>query len=241
MYTLNLHLIEGYETLADEDLILNTDGCFYKVISIDADAGTVKTTQLAVSGSGGGGGGGTPVNDLRLKWDTKTINIGSVYIYGAKSYASFTPESDTDSKVNMTFAAYDSNGDEYDSFTVLWDSGKKYLYDTSRLPLGKNLSLKITIQASNSQMPNQSRSYTISSLSTIEMGIKKVDTGYLPLVPADSTSGQLEIKYTPIGDASSKIVEYLHVYIDGSEDVSYNKAIPTANYGRSIPLTIERQ
>ena len=54
LYTLNLYLIEGYETLANEDLILNTDGCFYKVISIDADAGTVKTTQLAVSGSGGG-------------------------------------------------------------------------------------------------------------------------------------------------------------------------------------------
>ena len=238
LYTLDLHLIEGYETLADEDLILNTDGCFYKVISIDADAGTVKTTQLAVSGSGGGG---TSVNDLRLKWDIKTINIGSVYIYGAKSYASFTPESDTDSKVNMTFMVSDSNGDEYDSFTVLWDSGKKYLYDTSRLPLGKNLSLKITVQASNSQMPNQSRSYTISSLSTIEMGIKKVDTGYLPLVPADSASGQLEIKYTPIGDADSKIVEYLHVYIDGSEDISYNKVIPTANYGRSVPLTIKRQ
>lgn len=44
------------------DLILNNDGCFYKVLSVDGDH--FNTRKLTIAGSGGGGGGGSDPNNL---------------------------------------------------------------------------------------------------------------------------------------------------------------------------------
>jgi len=54
-----------------DDLILNIDGCFYKVNSVDPLV--ANCTRLAVSGSGGGGGG-ISVIDLFLDVDYTTID-----------------------------------------------------------------------------------------------------------------------------------------------------------------------
>ena len=53
----NLQEIEGNRLPLKDDLILNVDGCFYRVDNV-VDAGNVKTTRLTLQGSGGGGGGG---------------------------------------------------------------------------------------------------------------------------------------------------------------------------------------
>jgi hypothetical protein len=44
----------------DDLLFNNLDGCFYRVIAVDANASrnNITTSRITVSGSGGGGGGG---------------------------------------------------------------------------------------------------------------------------------------------------------------------------------------
>ena len=63
----NLQEIEGNRLPLKDDLILNGDGCFYRVDTV-VDANNVKTTRLTLQGSGGGGGGGgnTPVNNFNI-------------------------------------------------------------------------------------------------------------------------------------------------------------------------------
>jgi len=50
--------LEKQETPLVDDLILNIDGCFYKVNSIEGDE--IATTRVTLQGSGTGGGGNTP-------------------------------------------------------------------------------------------------------------------------------------------------------------------------------------
>ena len=60
--------IEGGKLPEVDDLILNIDGCFYRVTSL-LDTETVRTTRLTLQGtggSGGGGGGGGTVANLRI-------------------------------------------------------------------------------------------------------------------------------------------------------------------------------
>ena len=58
--TFFIHELEKQEAPLVDDLILNIDGCFYKVKSIDGDE--IATTRVTLQGSstGGGGGGNTP-------------------------------------------------------------------------------------------------------------------------------------------------------------------------------------
>jgi hypothetical protein len=68
--------IEGEKMPEIDDLILNIDGCFYRVTEI-IDSFTVQTTRLTLQGTGGGGGGSTPGGGLGtasfiVRQDSKT-------------------------------------------------------------------------------------------------------------------------------------------------------------------------
>ena len=54
-----LHEIESGEYPKVSDLILNIDGCFYRVNSIDKENSEIMTERLTLQGSGTGGGGGS--------------------------------------------------------------------------------------------------------------------------------------------------------------------------------------
>ena len=57
----SLDEIEGDGIPLIDDLILNVDGCFYRVKNVDVDIDEVRTERLTLQGSGvGGGGGGYP-------------------------------------------------------------------------------------------------------------------------------------------------------------------------------------
>lgn len=54
--TFFIHELEKQEAPLVDDLILNVDGCFYKVIAVEGDE--IATKRLTLQGTGGGGGGG---------------------------------------------------------------------------------------------------------------------------------------------------------------------------------------
>jgi hypothetical protein len=59
--------------LTVDDLIINSDGAFYKIFKVDDNAGTYICTRIAISGSGGGGGGVGPQADLTVSIDSETL------------------------------------------------------------------------------------------------------------------------------------------------------------------------
>lgn len=54
-----------------DDLILNSDGRFFRILSYDKTNGQIYCQLLAVSGSGGGGGGGSSAYSNRSKLNKK--------------------------------------------------------------------------------------------------------------------------------------------------------------------------
>ena len=236
-FSLLLNALEAKAGIGD--LILNTDGCFYKVLSVDDNV--VNCLRLAVSGSGGSGGGITTV-DLFLDYDMATFGPGYTYIYGAKTFANITPRFTEGGVVSLTFIIVDNTGaNPTKTFTENHQSGKRYSLDTSVLPLSSDITISVRVYSSNSLMPGQSRTFTFEGISTVEMGIKKAGASYLPLIPADDASGKLQLKFTPLGSADANITETLHVYIDGEEDLSYQQVIDPSWYGRTPSININRQ
>ena len=63
----NIAEIEGSRLPVINDLILNVDGCFYRVEAI-LNTDNVKTKRLTLQGSGGGGGGGSTGPDVGYSW-----------------------------------------------------------------------------------------------------------------------------------------------------------------------------
>lgn len=67
-----------------DNLILNSDGRFFRVLELDLEEDRLITSLIAVSGSGsGGGGGGGSISerDVDITWDSSTIAAGKTYIY----------------------------------------------------------------------------------------------------------------------------------------------------------------
>lgn len=94
-FTLGTH-IEGEELPSIDDLILNADGSFYRVVSVNEGAQSVVGLRLTVAGSGGGGGsipsGTTPSWVDIVSLDT------SDFIYGQPAFLTMTPYSELDRK-----------------------------------------------------------------------------------------------------------------------------------------------
>ena len=226
-----------------DDLILNIDGCFYKVNSVDPLV--ANCTRLAVSGSGGGGGG-ISVIDLFLDVDYTTIDQNFTYIHGAQSYAVFTPRTETDDNtVTMTFTILNNENGVEDKHTVSnIRKNSKYSFDMSVLPLSNDISLTVTITAMNSFMPGQSRSWVFNGISTVSIGVKKANNNFVSAVIGNNNGGEKVLEYIPVGPTDEKnrnLVETLHVYIDGEEDLSYKKDLRRGNFNTTNTINIAKQ
>lgn len=107
-YTIPLESFENPIVPKTDDLLLNSDGRFFRVVSYNSETGLVTTSLIAVSGSGGGGGGGSVTADISLTYDADTINNNFTFIEGKSQYASFIATSETDNIVYLQFSMYSS-------------------------------------------------------------------------------------------------------------------------------------
>lgn len=142
-----------------DDLILNiSDGSFYRVEFINNQI--YLCTQLAVSGSGGGGLG--PVEkDLRLTYNSATIDFNYSYIYGQDYFLEFTGTSTIDSKVNFAVTISqiikDSVSQEEREVIISQtsyqrSSGEVFQLNAATLPKGNNISITVTLSSPNTEM-----------------------------------------------------------------------------------------
>ena len=87
-YLISRAAVPGHNNVKMDDLIINADGCFYRVGLIQAD--TFVCDRMAVSGTGGGGGGGEgggggAVAGMTISCLTETGDFPKTFIYGQSS------------------------------------------------------------------------------------------------------------------------------------------------------------
>lgn len=246
LFTLTLSDIEDYTHCKVMDLILNEDGCFYRIDSINESADSIVCTRLAVSGSGGSGGGGGEAHprDVAISWDTDTIAEGMTYVANQTYYALFTPTTEVEGDLycSLTFEVIDNEHETTNTIVKNnLPNGVVYKFDVSQLPTSNSITLKVTVKSSNSQYNNgNGYTRTINNIKMVEMYISKPTAdAYLPLVKADDMSGTLTLRYMPTGDRSLDLK--LHVFIDDIEENSLQANIPVNYYNRVATVTIPRQ
>ena len=187
------------------DLILNSDGSFYRVLEVYEDERQAMCARLAVSGSGGGGGGGggSQARAATLKGSTL---VTSTIVNGQDIAATFTATS-----------ALDQDGEAMDDeMTISWrielDETKiTYAQGTFIVPSGKPY---------NFEFGNQLRNSASSTLYITASGVNsgstrtinfKVTTVELTLMPSEkftnaSVFGSSFTMYCNISGAIDKIL-----------------------------------
>ena len=240
-FTMDLAALEDPIVPEIDNLILNSDGRFFRVIGYDEATEKISVKLLAISGSGSGSGGSSAEPDVNIAWDNDTIGTGHTYIYGQSYEAIFTPTTTArgDISCNVTFNIIDNDAGV--TTTIVKNNlpnGEPFGFDTSILPESSNITLQVIVTSDNSQY-NYGLGYqrNITGLRVVKMGIKKVSERYIPLISPEDISGALELQYIPIGDRS--ISETLHIYIDGIE--YRTSTIDPSWYNRDVTVTIERQ
>ena len=225
------------------DIIINSDGIFYKVKNIEGI--NYYCLIMAISGNGSGGSG--PSVEKTLNFTYSGIKQNQNFIYGQDAEITVYGVAKEDDGFYLSFDLYDRT-DMYNPIflngfkTDYIPNGSDYIFNLKDLfiGVGSKLSLSITIFSDNASSPvNKS----INGLSVVEMGIEK-DPDFSITAPIISTeTSSLVIKYIPLGDSNSTIQEKLHVYIDSVELTleSNQQIIKPSWYNRSVSLTIPEQ
>ena len=214
-----------------DDLIINSDGAFFRVVGYTPDNDLI-CSRIAVSG-GGGGGSAADTLDLSLTY-LNIDKVGATYIYKQNNEIIFFPVAEKDEEVSMLVTIHDNNGNNDDitfPFRVL--NGEPCVVNTQTLPISNNFTVTVLINSTSSRY-NYGRGWTqvFEPIRVVEMGISKVNTNsYLPIITSENLTG-LSLSYIPTG-ADSLESEQLHVYIDNAEITSLRRNIPASQYGRT--------
>ena len=222
-----------------DDLIINSDGAFFRVVAYSPDNDLV-CARIAVSG--GGGGGAQDTLDLNLTY-SNIDKIGSTYIYGQDNKITFYPSALNDEEVSMTVTIHDNMNEDNEDiiipFRVL--NNDPCEINTNQFPVSSNITITVLLSSSSSRY-NYGRGWTqfFEPIRVVEMGIQKTNNAayYSVITPSDLTG--LTLGYIPQGGAGLAS-ETLHVYIDGSEIPSLQRTIAASQYGKSQQISIPNQ
>ena len=244
-YSFTFSDFDADATYRVNDLILNSDGCFYRIDAINEEYEVVDCTRLAVSGSGGGGGGGddpTPSAE-KIKCSVTPLSSYSNWIYGQskKIYATVTSPKDTSVSISFTVAnsyADTSSTRTYGPYSsantsiveAKWEETGNHewtcTFDLGAvLPLGTN---NITIYASGDEGGEVTKTY--KSIQAIVMELRE-STSFNPMA---AYSGAINFSCIPIGE---NIYKNLTVYVDGETNDNLKKTnIITSGKAESITI-----
>jgi len=231
-YIIPKDTVDTDEIVKLDDLLINSDGAFYKVIDYSGD--NYVCSRIAVSGSGGGGGGGpVVVNDLSLSIDSSTIDRGMTLIQGQDYYISVTGTSTVDSQVSLYFEFTGDNG--YSQIkSVITPSGEPYLLNVNFLPANDNIKMVVNVNSDNTTM-TRLPSKSVSNIHVVTMGIRKSNT--MNAASAGILTGPASVVYGLTGSPS--LDETLHVYIDGVEDMSLQQSVKVSSSEKTVTIPVQ--
>ena len=210
LYFLTMSQIDNSGDCHVDDLILNSDGCFYKIILIDENSDIIQATRLSVSGSGSGGSGGgdTPYDSTSIVIsEVKGVETGKIFIYGQSSNVVIRGYSSEDPKITYQFTVTTVYGDSKTErvFIRTVKNNEECVFD-----LGSNLTLGTTILTIQAMSDNVTKTATkkFSALSCVVMSLDE-SANFNPLTPF---FGDVAFKCIPVGKG---ITKNLYVSIDG--------------------------
>jgi hypothetical protein len=233
-YLFAVAALENPEVLPKiNDLILNSDGSFFKILSFEGDY--MRCLLMTVSGSGSGGGGGGPVQeeDLILSYNSSTISTNKNLVQGQTYYAVFTGTATRDDYVNFEFKFTGPNNWERAFTRTGIPSGEPYNLDLSFLPVG-TFKLTVTLSSDNTRMTTLP-TRVISNIKVIEMGLTKYGENPKNVINT-SESFTHQVSFIPRGAGLNLT---LHVFSDGSEISS--SPIAATSLGTPNTITLPHQ
>lgn len=227
-----------YNTLADEeaklkpdDLIINADGAFYRVLDINDDEEYAICSRIAVSGTGGGDSGdgpsgpSGPTNHITLTQVSETPP--TAFIYGQSYLVTLKAFAEFDNFSIITVQIFGENDQTYTS-TLQANNNEEFSIDIGKhLFLGLNR-IEIVASADNSGTSTP-RKYT--SRYCYEMALRKDES----FNPRNINTGILTFPCVPVGNFEKT----LEVYINGVLAVTQNLSTAQSDY--SIPVNIPKQ
>lgn len=192
-------IVDAGSSLKANDLIINGDGAFYRVLEV-TDENTAKCTRIAVSGTGGGGsgdsGGGTGPSQKNITLEL-VGEFPTTFVYGKKTEVTFKSEALYDTYIRYNIVIQGNNETKTLNYQAL--SGDEFTFDVgSELYQGNNI-IVVTAFADNSGEATLKYPYRESIVFALkknpEFNPKVVQTGTLRFycIPVGTTSKTLEI------------------------------------------------
>lgn len=193
---------------SENDLIINKDGRFFKILYIDQDEGSMNCSLIAISGTGGGGGGSggdTPGGDVPKPTITlEAINaVKGPYIFGQSAFIIYKATATEDYNLTYTITI-EMQGSKPKVIQRSSTSGAEFKFDLGP-ELFKGLN-KITVAVSSDNSGDTSRTYR--NVNCIEMLLKE-SSNFNPL---SVVNGELLFYCRPVGSGLTKT---LKIYVDG--------------------------
>jgi len=236
-YIIPASAVDTDQIVKIDDLLINTDGAFYKVLSYSND--NYLCSQIAVSGSGGGGGGPVIEDDLTLSIDSSTIDRGMTFIQGQNYYISVTGTSTIDSQVSLFFQFTGENGYSAQR-NITSPSGEPCLLNINFLPANENIKMVVEVSSDNTKMVRMP-SRSVSNLRVVSMGIKK--SNIMNTVCAGILTDSASVSYGLTGGlykndqgVITSLEETLHVYIDGIEDTTLQESVRVTSSEKTVVI-----
>ena len=142
-YTILLSALEDPVLPGLDNLILNSDGRFFRVVSVDAETQTISAILLAVSGTGSS----TPVipidPDVRINLGDNSYDYMS-FIYGQDAYIEFIPEAEKDNYISLRFVITQPNGTQvYEKLFTGVLANQKYSFNMGQVANGENMTMTV--------------------------------------------------------------------------------------------------
>lgn len=227
-------------TLADQtasvkinDLIINSDGAFYRVIETETGLDTLQCVRIAVSGTGGGGSGGSGGGGGESGGGALTtlVNLDPVpytFIYGQSYEVRFKATAVNDTKIRVTMQIDSALGSNTVTTTV--NSGVEF-----RLDIGSNLfpandnRIVISATTDNSGSAEPKR---FTGRSSVILQLKK-SSDFNPRKVVEN--GPLVFYCVPVGT----INKTLQISVDGSVVLEQN--VPASTSDSTVTVNVPKQ
>ena len=223
-YLIKKVAVPNYGNVKIDDLIINADGCFYRVYSIDTDI--FVCDRMAVSGTGGGGGsgdggGGTSSAAMTIECLTETGAPPLTYIYGQSSKVPFRVTTTYSARVCSATVTFVS--DIYGAKTITYENipiGQSYDLEIGSHVFEGAQSITLVFQC----FGGSPKELFIGGVQGIQLSLKKSKDFNPKLV----REGDLPFVCVPVGGVQKTLV----IEIDGEEYGQYKIGanVSDANY-----------
>ncbi len=224
LFSLRLTSLE--QKVRENDLILNSDGCFYKVLSVSDTL--ANCLRLAVSGSGGGGGPIVTEPDVKINFGNYAYDYMS-FIYGQESYIQFTPEVGNGRYVSLRFQLFNEENEIiFEKLFTQVPANRLYQFNMNQIPLGTNLKMAITLLSPDSVTHPNGLTRYISGLNVVKLGVHK-DNAF---ITTTVQTGPVQVNYYIDGGTGFNLKVYPS--IDGIAIKSLEAEVQPGTTTRSI-------